>query len=61
MLGTFIAYWGLASLKLPIGLVFVLAAAIVGGVAGPRGTNRHPADPGGSKASWSPPPGSPPC
>jgi branched-chain amino acid transport system permease protein len=33
MLGTFIVYWGSVTLKLPIGLVFLLAAVIVGGVA----------------------------
>jgi branched-chain amino acid transport system permease protein len=34
MLGVFVSYWGLAVLKLPIAVVFLLAAAIVGVVAG---------------------------
>ncbi len=34
MLGTFIAYWGLDVLKLNVGIVFVLSAAIVAVVAG---------------------------
>ncbi|HEX3947078.1 MAG TPA: branched-chain amino acid ABC transporter permease, partial [Acidimicrobiales bacterium] len=34
MLGTFVAYWGLDVLKLNVGLVFLLSAAIVAAVAG---------------------------
>ena len=33
MLGVFISYWGLVTLKLPTGIVFVLAALIVAAVA----------------------------
>jgi len=33
MLGTFVAYWGLTVLRLPVVLVFVLAGAVVAGAA----------------------------
>jgi branched-chain amino acid transport system permease protein len=33
MVGTFVAYWGLAVLKLPVVLVFLLGAVVVGGIA----------------------------
>src|SRR2546430_10281649 len=33
MLGTFLAFWGTVTLKLPIGVVFVLSAVIVAAVA----------------------------
>jgi branched-chain amino acid transport system permease protein len=33
VLGTFVAYWGLVQLKLPVAAVFLLAAAVVGLVA----------------------------